>query len=581
MDCLILEGVVRVLGRALSGCSLLRWDRLAEAEYLLRFATAAGDNLKISLRPPHPALYRLPHAETPPPIPPDPFSGRASRELEGATLVEISRRGCDRVVEMEWESASGARRHLVAELIGKSANLLLLDEDARILAYSREMASAFRAPVVGERYQPPVPRPGLEGANLAPESVEAMLERFDPSVTPGEAAVGVLKALSPPLASDFSHREGALLDPVKELQRILGASWEDRLKPILYTALPPEELLRRPEAAAEVPVLSPLPLTRAPAPIQTRFADCEEAVRVAMGLLEARHRTRELRGRLAGTLRREESRLERLISKLEGELEESGRAETHQRFGDLILACPTAKVEGSWIVVPDLYDPHGKEVRIPSDPALGPRENAQRHYEKARKLRRGAEKVRERLQGISAEGGAVAGLRRRLEQAETREGLLEIEVDLIHRRILRPVKEPGGRGREIASENDPGIRKFRTEDGFVILVGKTSRDNDRLTFQVASPHDFWFHAADRSGAHVVVRNPSRLSELPKPVALAAARVAAHFSRARGKGKVEVHYTLRKHVRKGKRYAPGLVSLRNHRTLEVEPGIPGSESEERS
>jgi predicted ribosome quality control (RQC) complex YloA/Tae2 family protein len=108
----------------------------------------------------------------------------------------------------------------------------------------------------------------------------------------------------------------------------------------------------------------------------------------------------------------------------------------------------------------------------------------------------------------------------------------------------------------------------------VILVGKTSRDNDRLTFHVASPHDFWFHAADRSGAHVVVRNPSRLKELPKAVALSAARLAAHYSRAKGKGRVEVHYALRKYVRKGKGFAPGLVTLRNYRTLEVEPGIPG-------
>ena len=102
MDSLILEGVLRILERALSGHSLLAWDRLAEGEYLLRFATAAGDNLKISLRSPYPALYRLPHRDTPKPIDPDPFSGLAARELEGATLLGLSRRGCDRAEPAWW-----------------------------------------------------------------------------------------------------------------------------------------------------------------------------------------------------------------------------------------------------------------------------------------------------------------------------------------------------------------------------------------------------------------------------------------------------------------------------------------------
>ena len=54
MDSLILEGVLRILERTLSGRYLLAWDQLENAEYLLRFATAAGDNLKISLRSPYP-----------------------------------------------------------------------------------------------------------------------------------------------------------------------------------------------------------------------------------------------------------------------------------------------------------------------------------------------------------------------------------------------------------------------------------------------------------------------------------------------------------------------------------------------
>ncbi|MCI0569107.1 MAG: NFACT RNA binding domain-containing protein [Acidobacteria bacterium] len=574
MDSLILEGVLRILERTLSGRSLLAWDRLADGVYLLRFATAAGDNLKVSLRSPYPALYRLPHRDTPKTVEPDPFSGLAARELEGATLHGLSRRGCDRVVEMSWVSPEGGRRKLVAELLGKSGNLLLLDSEDRVAAFARGMASTFRAPEVGKAYQPPVPRPGLEGATLDPDQVEGMLRRFDPAASPLESSVGLLKFLSPSLSADFPHREGALRDPVSEMKSILKAAREDRLEPVMYTAVPPEEMMSQPDKTPEPPVLSPLPLAQCPLPIQTRFRDCEEAVRVATRLMEARLKTRELREKLSGALHREGLRLEKLVSKLGQERAEATRSEVHQRYGDLILACPEAKVQGEVIVVPDLYQPGGAPARIPADPALSARGNAEKHYSRARKLRRGAAKIEERQRAADATRATLDEWRRKLDHSENLESLERLELEMVRGRILNPPKQRGDSRQEPASENDQGIRKYRTEDGYVILVGKTSRDNDRLTFHVAAPHDFWFHAADRSGAHVVVRNPSRLKELPRPVALSAARLAAHFSRARGKGRVEVHYTLRKHVRKGKGYAPGLVTLRDYRTLEVEPGIPG-------
>jgi predicted ribosome quality control (RQC) complex YloA/Tae2 family protein len=294
--------------------------------------------------------------------------------------------------------------------------------------------------------------------------------------------------------------------------------------------------------------------------------------------MEARLQAMELRDRLAGALQREGTSAGRLIRKLEQEQRETQRADMHQRYGDLILACPQAKVVGEVIVVPDLYDPAGGEARIPGDPGLSPKENAERHYARARKLRRGEAKILERMKGAEKRSASIQDWSQRLARADSLEELSALATELTRARILEPARHASTPSRgEKVSEDDSGVRKYRTEDGYLILVGKTSRDNDRLTFQVASPHDFWLHAADRSGAHVVVRNPSRLKELPPRVLMAAAQLAAHFSRAKGKGKVEVHYTLRKHVRKGKGFAPGKVTIRNHRTLEVEPGVPGGEA----
>ena len=578
MDNLILEGVVRNLQRDLIGESLLRTERIGEWEYLLRFASPAADNLLVCLRPPHSTLHRAEPRRPLRTLPPDPFTVLLAEELQAARLERIERPGLDRVVEATWEKLSGEKRVLVAELIGKSGNLLLLDAGRTVLGYAREMASAFRAPVHGQSYRPPAPRNGVEGITLDPARAREYLERFAAEGTALEAAAAFLRHLSPPLGKDFPGREEAAADPEEALSALLAEARAGRFEPCLYTSLPPEAMLREPFAAREMPVLSPFPLHRPPLPVETRIPDPEAASRLHSLLQERLREDRETRSRISAATDREVRAIERLAGKLEEELNETDRAEELQRYGDLILAHPAARVADAAIVVANLYDPTGKEVRIPADPSLSPRENAERHYARARKLRRGAKTIRERLQTVRARMERAGGWRRALQAARTPEDLQGLESLLREARALPPPKAAPSRRPRLGPEGDAGIRKFRTADGFVILVGRTASDNDRLTFQMASPHDFWLHAADRTGAHVVVRNPGKLKELPRPALLAAAQIAAHFSRARGKGKIEVHYTLRKHVRKGRGFPAGMVTLRNHRTLEVEPAIPGTEGD---
>jgi predicted ribosome quality control (RQC) complex YloA/Tae2 family protein len=63
-------------------------------------------------------------------------------------------------------------------------------------------------------------------------------------------------------------------------------------------------------------------------------------------------------------------------------------------------------------------------------------------------------------------------------------------------------------------------------EGFEVLVGKGDAENDRLTFEIAEPRDWWFHVVGHSGSHVVVRNPDDLHVLPRPVLERAAELAA-------------------------------------------------------
>lgn len=141
-----------------------------------------------------------------------------------------------------------------------------------------------------------------------------------------------------------------------------------------------------------------------------------------------------------------------------------------------------------------------------------------------------------------------------------------------------------GAGGEQRSDPDAGIhagravaRRFLSPDGFIVLVGRSARDNDLLTFKLASPRDFWLHIASGSGSHVVVRNPDGARRLPRETERFAAGLAAFHSKARRGGRVPVHLGRVADVHKPRGFADGKVTVRRTVTVHAEPIDPGVEA----
>lgn len=108
-------------------------------------------------------------------------------------------------------------------------------------------------------------------------------------------------------------------------------------------------------------------------------------------------------------------------------------------------------------------------------------------------------------------------------------------------------------------------------DGYEILVGRSARDNDELTFRVARPRDCWLHAAGHAGSHVVIRLPDSDDDVPRAVLERAAQYAAYHSKARNaRGKVEVHVCRAADVSKPRGVPAGTVQLRRFQSLRVYP-----------
>ncbi len=74
------------------------------------------------------------------------------------------------------------------------------------------------------------------------------------------------------------------------------------------------------------------------------------------------------------------------------------------------------------------------------------------------------------------------------------------------------------------------------------------------------------------GAHVIVRAEGS-DDLPPATIRRAAELAAYFSRLRHEAQAAVDYTRRRHVRRIRGAAPGLVTYRHERTVRVAPRGP--------
>ncbi len=113
------------------------------------------------------------------------------------------------------------------------------------------------------------------------------------------------------------------------------------------------------------------------------------------------------------------------------------------------------------------------------------------------------------------------------------------------------------------------FREYRSTGGLDIWVGRGAASNDALTFHASSPDDVWMHARDVAGAHVVLRwtrdDPPPARDLAE-----AAAIAAWHSKSRGNTVTPVDWTRRKHVRKPRGGAPGLVMVDHVKTVNARP-----------
>ena len=283
--------------------------------------------------------------------------------------------------------------------------------------------------------------------------------------------------------------------------------------------------------------------------------------------LEAARDFDSLATSVTAKLRKEISKRKKLQANLRQDLVAHGDPEEHKRRGDLLLAnISTAKRNGNRVSLTDYYTEGSPTIEVEVDENQSLQEVAAESFSRYTKAKRAIEEIGARQLELERELATLEEKQAKLDRAiATRDPSVLSEFEEQKAKAAKPSRE-----RKKPTITLPGLRRYLSSDGYEVLVGRTARDNDQLTFKVARPNDLWLHAGDYPGSHVIVRNSSR-TEIPQRTIIEAAQLAAKFSQASKDSKVAIHYTRRKFLTKPKGAAPGLVRLSTFKTITVEPG----------
>ena len=286
-----------------------------------------------------------------------------------------------------------------------------------------------------------------------------------------------------------------------------------------------------------------------------------------------------------GELSRKISQQQKLLKQLERDLRGHANPEQHKHIGDLLLAnLNAAKRDGDRVTLVDYFAEDAPTIEVEVDRNLSLQEEAARRFARYSRSKRAITQIQSRIELAQKQLRKFQAEQESLEKALSEppaiaggpsssiQRTFDNSAALQRRDHGSPLSsEPAlaGDRKQVAAKRIPGTRRYLSSDGFEILVGRTSNDNDHLTFKIARPNDLWLHAADYGGSHVVIRRQTR-KEVPHQTIIEAGQLAAWFSQAKKDPKVDVHYTERKFVTKPKGAKPGLVRLQRFKNITVSP-----------
>ena len=491
------------------------------------------------------------------PVEPPMFCMLLRKHLVGARIASLEQPDHERMLALELDTRDEmgdlSRKKLVVEMIGRSANVILVGADGRIIDCMRRMdfaGDAERRLLPGMIYRLPPKQNKTDFFSSDSEIRRALIAGADREMPVDKWLLDSFSGLSPLICREMAFRCGGSFDTLPEQLDALHDT-------VIAGDFTPYMLLDgdKPRDFSFMPIrqygdsMKGESFDSFSALLDAFYARRDRAER-------QRRRSHEL-SRSIKTLR------DRLVRKLAGQTEElqrtTGRDEIRKN-AELITANMYRLKKGDReLLCEDYYQPDCPEVKIPLDPLKTPQQNAAAMYKEYNKLKAAEEHLTVLIDQGEKQLDYLNSVLEELSRAETEKDISDIRRELMETGYMK--KARGAKPERIKAQ---APLRFVSDDGLEILIGRSNTQNDELTTKLARRTDYWLHTQKVHGSHVIVRCDGL--EPPETTLEQAASLAVYYSQGRDSGKVPVDYTMVRFVRKPSGAMPGKVIYTDYKTL---------------
>ncbi len=480
------------------------------------------------------------------------------KHLNSARILSVEQIGFERVIQIRMsnlnELGDEVERSLMIELMGKHSNIIFVDDQGRIvdsIKHVNGLVSSVREVLPGRDYFIPNTRNKVSPFDVTTEFWNETLFRRPMSVA--KALYSTITGFSATIAQELSYR--SRLDGDRPMASLNGNE-----RSALMNAY--RGLLTQIEEGAFTPCIvfdGPVPLefeavalTMYEGREKREYDSISEVIESFYGERDVISRIRQKSADLRKNVTTLLERCQKKMDIQRKQLRDTEKKEKFKVYGELLNTYGYQLTpEDKNLTCTNYYD--GTEVTIPVDNTLSPSENANRYFGKYNKMKRTFEAVSGQMRENREMIDHLESILTELDIARREEDLAFIRQELADSGYIKKKRPTGKKGQRMPKSKP---LHFVSSDGYDIYVGKNNYQNEELTFKMATGNDWWFHAKNMPGSHVIVK--CRNEEPPTRTFEEAAGLAAYFSRGKGSEKLEIDYTQRKNVKKPNGGKPGFV-----------------------
>ena len=518
---------------------------------------------------------RICFTETPKENPQNPpmFCMLLRKYLQGAKLVEIEQADFDRIAFLGFDTRDEmgfeCKRYLIAELMGKYSNLIFADGNKKIITALRTTDFSFdsvRQLIPGVTYTLPSQGEKINPLTIEKEDFLSLFANAPKERPCDKFLVSSFMGLSPVVAREIvfastSHTDTPIQycfaeDIYKEFSRVAKMIRDRSFSPCLI--LNGEESVE----------YSFMPLHQYGSYEKRDFSSAGKLLDTFFASRDNRQRVHQRASDILRLLTNAEGRIKKKLELQRAELKACDEGENFRKYGDLITANIYKLQKKTAFAELEDYESMDEEgncpiIRIELDSRLTPAANAQRYYKRYAKAKTARVELAKQISLGESELEYIYTVFEALTKAESPADLIEIRDELYRSGYASRMKSYNASHKQ----KNPTVMQFETPDGMRVLCGKNNLQNEYITHRLAEKNDYWFHAKQSHGSHVLLVTEGR-----EPTDLdftTAAEIAAYYSGAEG-ANIAVDYTLAKHVKRVPGAKPGFVIYHTNWTAYVTP-----------